>query len=325
MSRTAEIMLITEKIVNEGLRISLAEKNPKTALEAFLKHLGQSSGSERIYIFEGKRNESVSNTFEWCAEGITEEKENLQNVPFEAVEWWYNAFEDKNCIIIKDLESIKESEPLTYAYLKPQNIHSLITGPLILENELIGFYGVDNPPPDIVDHLSDIAEIVGHFVVSLLEKERLTRKVETLRFMDSLTGFKNRLALNQDIDNYNVLFDVGILYCDVQGLRKVNDTLGNQAGDELLIRAGKCLQNLFPEADIYRAGGDEYLVLYIGIDEAAFKYRVKQLRMDMQEQNASMSIGAIWQKVITDLYIGIAEADDLMYQEKHDNYTSKNG
>ncbi len=323
MKKTIELMTITEKIINEGLREALRERCATRSLEIFLEHLGRKSNSERIYIFEGKRGESVSNTFEWCAEGVSKQKSNLQNVPFEAVEWWYNVFEDKSSIIIKDAEAIKESEPLTYKYLEPQNIHSLIASPLILEDSIIGFYGVDNPPQEIMGHISDVAEIIGHFIVSLLEKQRLMEQLEKLSFEDSLSEVRNRHALNDYINFHKVLRDVGIVYCDVMGLKKVNDTLGHQAGDDLIIRASQALQKNFQKKDIYRIGGDEFLVLTQGVEEETFKCKIEQLRRDMQENNALMALGCLWKKEVTDIDALIAEADDLMYQEKREHYDTE--
>lgn len=322
MKRTIELMATTEKIINEGLRIALRERDATQGLELFLEYVGEHSGCDRIYIFEGRRGENVSNTFEWCAEGVTQEKDNLQEVPFEAVEWWYQTFEDKSSLVIKDLEAIKESEPLTYAYLKPQNIHSLITSPLMRDGEIVGFYGVDNPPVEIMDHISDIAEIIGHFIEALLEKERLMKRLEKLSFEDSLSGVKNRHALNEELNYDKVLNKVGIIYCDVLGLKKVNDTQGHQAGDDLIVRASRCLQASFRKTDIYRIGGDEFLVLCKNIEEALFKEKVEDIRRNMVEKNALMSLGTVWKDVCVDIDAMIAEADDLMYQEKRDYYAS---
>lgn len=320
MQKTIELMAVTEKVINEALRIALRERNAAYALELFLSHVGENSGCERIYVFEGCTGEAVSNTFEWCAEGVSAEMDNLQNVPFEAVEWWYRAFEEKSSIIIKDLEEIKESEPLTYKYLKPQGIHSLIATPLVLEDKIIGFCGVDNPPTDIFGHISDVAEIIGHFITSLLEKKRLMEKLERLSFEDSLSGVRNRHALNHDMGCEHGLQEVGVIYCDILGLKKVNDAEGHQAGDALIVRASACLQKSFRKTEIYRVGGDEFLVLCKGVKEENFKARLEQLKIDMIEHNARMSLGSLWKKEATDLDALIAEADALMYQEKRTYY-----
>ena len=107
---------ITAKVVNESLRLALRERDATHAIELFLEHMGERSHSERIYIFEGERGCSVDNTFEWCAEGVEPQKDNLQNVPFEAVEWWYRAFEESSSILIYNLENPNNVN------IKPSNI-----------------------------------------------------------------------------------------------------------------------------------------------------------------------------------------------------------
>ena len=313
---------ITAKVVNESLRLALRERDATRAIELFLEHMGDRSHSERIYIFEGEKGCSVNNTFEWCAEGVEPQKDNLQNVPFDAVEWWYRAFEESSSILIYNLEDIKESEPLTYEYLKPQNIQSLIASPLELEGKIIGFYGVDNPPPEAMEDVSYFAEIVGHFIVSLLEKQRLMQQMEKLSYEDFLSGVQNRHALNDYIDYCRQLNNVGVVYCDVLGLKKINDTQGHQAGDALIVRASESLKSNFRKKDIYRVGGDEFLVLCKDISQEIFLSKVEALREDMKKNNAMMSLGAIWRESIDDADALIAEADDIMYEEKRAYYAS---
>ena len=322
MKHTIELMASTERIINEGLRVALRERDAIRGLELFLKHIGRCSKCERIYIFEGKRGENVFNTFEWCAEGVSSEKNNLQDVPFEAVEWWYHAFADGHCIVIKDVESIRETEPLTYAYLKPQNIRSLVASPLVLEGEIIGFYGVDNPQEGDMNHIADIAEIIGHFIVSLLEKQKLIMQLERLSFEDSLSNVRNRHALHYDLSRTKSMKNTGVIYCDVLGLKKVNDTLGHQAGDELIVRASKTLQSAFRRTDIYRMGGDEFLVLCNELDEDLFWQRVEFLRKGMRENAAMMSLGCLWRAEVSDVEAVIRETDQLMYEEKRAYYAA---
>lgn len=315
---------ITAKVINESLRLALRERDATRAIELFLAHMGKKSKCERIYIFEGQKGCSVDNTFEWCAEGVEPQKDNLQKVPYEAVEWWYRAFEESNSILINDLEEIRESEPLTYEYLKPQNIHSLIASPLELEGNIVGFYGVDNPPSEVMENVAYFAEIVGHFIVSLLEKQRLMQQLERLSFEDSLSGVQNRHALNDYLEYSKLLKNVGVVYCDILGLKKINDTQGHQAGDELILRASESLKSNFRKKDIYRVGGDEFLVLCKDIDEEMFLSKVESLREDMKKNDAMMSLGAIWRESVRDADALISEADGIMYEEKRTYYASVN-
>ena len=310
----------TEKMVNDGLRLALRERDATDSIAMFIEHLGKASGSERIYIFEGTEGFTVSNTFEWCAPGVTSEKANLQDVPFEAVKWWYDTFQSKSSVVIKNLEEIKDTEPLTYEVLKPQNIHSLIAAPLIWEEKILGFWGVDNPPKHLMECQEEMTEIVAHFLVSLLEKRRLMSQLERLSYRDSLTKVKNRHALALDMDSYEIFRHVGVLFCDVIGLKKVNDTLGHGEGDKLLIRATQCLQKVFRRDDIYRVGGDEFVVMCVGIGEQLFREKAERLKGWMEEYDAMMSLGVMWETEAYDLSEIMTRADKLMYDDKRAYY-----
>ena len=168
-------------------------------------------------------------------------------------------------------------------------------------------------------HITNAAEIVGHFIASLLDKQRLMQQLEKLSFEDSLTGTYNRHALNT-YAFYRRLWNVGIVYCDVLGLKKINDNLGHKAGDELIIRASTCLKEIFNKKSIYRVGGDEFLVLCKDIEEDVFLDKVKVLREKMKEYDANMSLGYIWKSEVIDLDEYVAQADKLMYEEKRAFY-----
>ena len=70
-----------EVIINEGLRVALQEETPDQSLEVLLEHLGKALNGERTYIFEQNESGGDDNTYEWAADGVEPEKENLQNVP----------------------------------------------------------------------------------------------------------------------------------------------------------------------------------------------------------------------------------------------------
>ena len=323
MKKEIQYIMSNEKLVNEALQIALGEMNASASINIFLEHLGKSLQCDRIYVFEGLKGMPVDNTFEWCAEGVSSEKDFLQQVPFEAVSWWYELFETQDQLIIEDIEVLKEKETLTYEYLKPQNINSLVAAPLKKGDEILGFFGVDNPPEQAFHSITYIVEIVSHFIVSLLEKKALMDKLERLSYKDHLTGVSNRHALNEYLEEKRVLKNTGIVYCDVLGLKRVNDTWGHYAGDELLIRAAKCLRSFFRLNDIYRVGGDEFLIICNGIEEAIFLKRVEELREKMGEFKAMMSLGVLWKPLIENTEQVLAEADALMYEEKRAYYASK--
>ena len=81
-----------EAVINEGLRAALLEETPDDSLDVLLKHLGMALNGERTYIFEQNESHFDDNTYEWVADGVEPEKENLQNVPPEVCASWYRNF-----------------------------------------------------------------------------------------------------------------------------------------------------------------------------------------------------------------------------------------
>ncbi len=129
-----------ETVINEGLRVALLEETPDQSLEVLLECLGKALNGERTYIFEQNDRGGDDNTYEWVAEGVKPEKENLQNVPSEVCAGWYRNFDIGRHIVIENLEEIKDSAPLQYEILKEQNIRSLVVVPLYDGEKLIGFF-----------------------------------------------------------------------------------------------------------------------------------------------------------------------------------------
>ncbi len=98
--------------------------------------------------------------------------------------------------------------------------------------------------------------------------------------------------------------------------------MGHIEGDNLLLRAGKCLRKQFRVDDLYRIGGDEFLIICNGIEENEFYNRIEKLRCDMKENNALMALGCLWKKKADDIDMLIAKADELMYEEKQSYYVT---
>ena len=110
-----------EVVINEGLRVALLEETPDQSLEVLLEHLGKALNGERTYIFEQNGSGGDDNTYEWTADGVEPEKENLQNVPPEVCASWYQNFGIGKQIVIENLEDIRETDPLQYENLKRQS------------------------------------------------------------------------------------------------------------------------------------------------------------------------------------------------------------
>lgn len=80
------------------------------------------------------------------------------------------------------------------------------------------------------------------------------RRLEDLSYKDALTQLGNRFAMEKYVRQIDPEQSVGVVYCDVTGLKGVNDTLGHKAGDDLILRAGACLEQVFGDYGVFRIG-----------------------------------------------------------------------
>ena len=312
-----------EIMINEGLRIALQQPTPEQSILVLLEHLGRYLKCKRVSIFEERQERTVTNTYEWCTEGTGSEIRNLQQIPMEVFELWYQTFRKHENIIIPNLEETKESDPQAYDYLKPQGIGSLVVSPLVDHGKIIGFFGVVNASADLLDHISTLLEIIGHFMVSLMRRRDLVKRLEYLSYHDKLTGLKNRHAMDEYLTSLNAGESIGVLYLDVMGLKTINDTLGHQHGDSLLSQASACLNRNFAGSELFRIGGDEFLVLCSGIAEQDMMQQIEQLRADMQKSEVVMAMGYVWEPHYeNDFERLLKEADVQMYKNKKLYYSN---
>lgn len=310
-----------EALANEGMRLALKSETPDEALEIMLEYLGKALKGDRTYIFEKNEMGGDDNTYEWVSSGVTPEIDNLQNLPPEICENWYKNFrEDKN-IVIEDLEDIKESDPLQYENLKRQDIHSIVVVPLYNEVENIGFYGVDNPQGEPLEYTANMLQIVGHFIVSCIKRRDLFQQLKQMSYSDQLTKLGNRFAMDKYMEKRERSDSIGVVYCDITGLKRVNDNEGHLAGDRLILRASKSLQDVFGGYGLFRIGGDELLAICPGINEEQLMQKAEELKCLALENNANMAVGAVWQAVAeAGIDPLLTKAERLMYEDKSRYY-----
>ena len=165
----------------------------------------------------------------------------------------------------------------------------------------------------------------------LAEKMRALADQQTkFAYYDQMTGLKNRRAYSEVIDNYPAdnLENTCVIVVDVNGLKRVNDSLGHEAGDELIIAVSECIRSSFPNVDsIYRLGGDEFCIIITEKTENAEEY-VKKFESIASSWNGryingiSVSCGISRGKNHTDIYSVLKEADQRMYENKRSYYSS---
>ena len=291
----------SEMIIGECLRRMFSTADGEDSLNGLLSYMGETFQCDRAYIFELNQRGGVDNTYEWCAQGVTPQIDALKNIPFEAVSWWFQTFEREDALCIEDLEEIRTQYPVTYGVLKPQDIRSLAAGPIYnVHKELIGFLGVDNPGKNMLSLITPLLHVIGYFVSPLLQRRDTLHRLNQLSYQDQLTGALNKNAL-WDLCKSDMYFDsVGIILCEISDLGRINYTLGDAAGDDLLRR---CYHRLVQAeiGPIYRVGSDRFAAVWPDITREQLHFITGHIWSDEQP----LSLERL-----------LVEADNILYQNR---------
>ena len=150
------------------------------------------------------------------------------------------------------------------------------------------------------------------------------KKLNILSSTDMLTGIMNRNEMNNCVDamaNSNSGKSVGVIFADLNGLKSVNDTLGHNAGDQLLKDAAKALREVFEVHEIFRAGGDEFVVLLTDVTREELLEKVDKLKIaEGHYKNLSFAIGTSFDSNVKNVRLALHNADEKMYTDKKHYY-----
>ena len=276
--------------------------------------------ADRTYVFEIDPDRDVLiNTFEYiCGQEVSAQMDNLQEVPVSVIKVWMQNFRQGRSYYMSDLEQ-ERGQP-SYEMLKAQQVWRLLAVPLMKGGAMVGFLGVDNPRAHYDD--ATLLASIQFFVTNSLDRKKQQAYLEKLSYRDMLTGLYNRNRYIERLEAYKQVQDqqIGAIYIDLNGLKKVNDEQGHRAGDELIVRAAGTIAGIFAE-DAYRVGGDEFVVILLDVSREEFARKTEQLRRQMQENSVDASIGEVWQASTENLEDLLRRADENMYREKKRYYS----
>ena len=180
-----------------------------------------------------------------------------------------------------------------------------------------------------------ILTVYAVFIISLIQKKQLCdlnerlineKKWHKIAYTDALTGLKNRTAYVENINNLERKLPkdshVSIIMIDIDDFKNVNDTMGHQAGDELLKNVASALQKIFFDVGfvVYRVGGDEFVVIALEVVPEYLKPIIDNINQakELTELGCSVSIGHSDVNLLENNAFerAFARADEKMYNQK---------
>lgn len=209
----------------------------QVAINNLLEKIGHFTKADRAYIVDEKDG-CYYNTYEWCNEGIEPQINQLQNLRAEDMPYWIPKLSSGESIFIEDLENVKETMPVEYEILKPQNIHTLIVFPIILSNTLKGFIGVDNPNIKDAKDVIRLLAALGSYLGTTRENAAVYAKLEYRLNYDSLTKAYNRYGFfknAQKLIKEHTDTEYCLILSDIKSFKLINEIYGENIADKILI------------------------------------------------------------------------------------------
>lgn len=173
---------------------------------------------------------------------------------------------------------------------------------------------------------------VGIFAIysDITERKEAENKLKYLSLHDFLTGLYNRTFFEQQMRYYeqNMADQLGIMICDIDGLKLVNDTLGHESGDVLLLAASEVICSCLTATHagnhiVARIGGDEFAIILPDISSQHLETLGRNIHLAVEAHNSGLdklplNISTGWAHGVktTQIHELFREADNNMYREK---------
>ena len=241
---------------------------------------------------------------------------------------WEDTIGGSNCLILKnasDMEYLKEKNPVWYESMISHRVESIVLFPMKFGDELLGYIWATNFDTRKADQIKETMELTTFFVASTVASVQLIKRLKILSSVDMLTGVLNRNEMNERIDRVvsgeDHIRNLGIVFADINGLKRVNDDQGHFSGDQLLKRAAEILRDVFKRCDVYRAGGDEYMIIVPDTDMNELKELCTKLKKsDLGFGTAGFATGYCYVSDSHDIRKAMHTADERMYLDKAQFY-----
>lgn len=252
-------VVFREVMANDVIAIGMREADPHTGLQKMLEKIGHSLQAERVLIFEEQPDQTVSATYEWYQEDLQPMAPTVQHIPMDSLRPLYAAFDAKQMAIIEDAQAFVRAHPGFTPHLS--GVRRLVSGHLTQSGKSLGFTEVVNPSALAFKSASLLLSTLTLFLASMLRNRDTFRSLERLSTTDQLTGAGNRRGFTEYIRAVPDGIFLAFIFGDLNGLKRINDTQGHEAGDHLLQQAVRHMKALSGDNAVFRMGGDEFMVI----------------------------------------------------------------
>ncbi|MBU5476823.1 response regulator [Eubacterium sp. MSJ-21] len=157
---------------------SMSEQQLDMQIPQLLEEIGEYTQSDRVYIFDWASldHRGYRNTFEWCKEGVHSLQKRLQKLSVQMIPCWQKRFEQGDGVLIASIDDVQNEMPFEYELLQMRGVHTAIAVPIMSQNRLNGFLGLDNPETEFGQLTTMLLRDAGTHISYIREHHRTTQK-----------------------------------------------------------------------------------------------------------------------------------------------------
>ena len=308
-------LIFREAAANDVIALGLREEDPNQGIRKMMAQIGQNMKADRFYIFEENPDGTISATYEWYREGLAPHLDQLQNLPKKVAQPLYDTFDKEQIALVPDMQALLDRYHGFHPHIP--DLHSVVSGHLTQGGRSLGFTEVVNPSADTFHSASLLLATLTRFFAILLRNRNSRRILEHNSRTDPLTGAGNRYAFHAAIAALPEGVDLAFVFGDINGLKRVNDTRGHEAGDQLICTAAEVMGQLKGSGKVFRMGGDEFLLLKEIASPGDAEALTKALKDRYKALGVSMALGTVTCRTpLANVDQIITQVDRKMYQDK---------
>ncbi|MEL7608307.1 MAG: EAL domain-containing protein [Bacillota bacterium] len=315
--------------------VSVDEQNLGERMLFVLSQCGAYLQCERAYLtLWGQKTGEVGYRWEWLAEGVPSLHESCVNGMALLYSQMDEQLADTQMLALSDISALPPQVENARVHLQGIGIRGLALLPVLQKGLKLGFmcFAAAAQRPDWDCNPPAFLPIVANTVADAVTKLEDTRKIEWTAYHDLLTGLPNRILFKSRLDQAIALAGesgglIGVAFIDLDAFKAINDTMGHETGDKLLVEVADVISGCVrPQDTVARFGGDEFVLLLNqvsgedelnGIIKEVLEAIQNPILLKGQEFYVTSSIGvSIYPQDGTDSEALLKNADIAMYEAK---------
>lgn len=250
--------------------ISADEQNMDQKIDWLLGRCGSFLGCDRAYfILMEERSDGISYSREWLRPGKALQLKDLYHSEPESFPLMVQLLKKEKVTRLHDARELSYKARELKDLLAEQNIHGLIHLPVSGDDRTLGFLGFHSSRPlrEWEMYLDDYLDIIGGLLSDVITRIHRERRIRYLAYHDQLTGLPNRLLFKDRLQQAIHLAQrnertVAVVFIDLDSFKSVNDSMGHDLGDQLLVHVAEILSSHVRSYDaVSRIGGDEFVLM----------------------------------------------------------------